>query len=383
MNWSAMGEWLDRRIGWREARARGLADLKRLQPSGIGWGATLGAMAMAALALEVVSGLVLAFHYRATPEGAHASVAAIRDMVPLGWLWLSIHAWGTHMLVAVALLHAAKVFISGGHKRPRELTWVAGALTLFAILGLSITGHLLPWTNEAYWSTSVRLGHVQEAPLIGPLAARLLRGGDDVGPSTLTRFYALHVVILPAVLAALLCLHLRLVRRLGLAPAVTTDEEESRGHAACSEGGEPCLPNHALRAAAAAVVAAGALVTISALFPDEPSPKAGGPTPAGLRPEWFFLALFQFLKYWPSRVLGLPGGTVGQILPMLATALFALLPFLDRSPARRLSNRKLSLAIAATCLLAWGALTVLGAIADREFNAFGKMRRFDTWGMPR
>lgn len=383
MNWGAAGEWLDRRTGWREARARGMADLKRLQPAGIGWGATLGAMALAALALEVLSGLVLAFHYRATPEGAHASVAAIRDTVPLGWLWLSIHAWGTHMLVAVALLHAAKVFISGGHKRPRELTWVAGALVLFAILGLSITGHLLPWTNEAYWSTAVRLGHVQDAPLLGPLAARLLRGGDDVGASTLTRFYVLHVVVLPAVLAALLCVHLRLVRRLGLAPAVTTDEEELRGHAACSEGGEPGLPNHFLRAAAAAVVAAGALITLAAVCPDEPSPKAGGATPAGLRPEWFFLALFQYLKYWPSRVLGLPGDTVGQVLPIVATALFVLIPFLDRSPERRPAARKRALAIAAACLLAWGALTVLGAVADREIGAFGKTWRFDTWGKPR
>ncbi len=380
---SVLLEWLDRRVGWREARARTLADLTRPQPAGIGWGMALGAVALALLALEALSGVVLSFHYRATPEAAHGSVAAIRDVVPMGWLWLSIHGWGTHGLVAVAMLHAAKVFISGGHKRPRELTWVSGALALFAVLALSITGHLLPWTNEAYWATAVRLGHIEDAPLVGSFAARLLRGGDDVGAPTLTRFYVLHILVLPAVLAALLCVHLRLVRRLGLAPAVTTDEEESRGHAACCEGGEPCLPNLALRAAAAAAVAAGVLVTIAAVFPNEPSPKAGGPTPAGLRPEWFFLALFQFLKYWPARVLGLPGDTVGQLLPMLATAAFALLPFLDRSPERRLSARKRSLAVVAACLLAWGALTFLGAVADREVSAFGRAWRFDTYGRPR
>jgi len=383
LNWGGFFDGLDRRIGWRESRARAMADATRPQPPNVGWGATLGAMALAALALECVSGLVLAFHYRATPEAAHASVAQIRDAVPLGWLWLSVHAWGTHALVGLALLHAAKVFISGGHKKPRELTWVSGALALFVVLGFSVTGHLLPWTNEAYWGTAVRLGHATEAPLVGPLAARLLRGGDDIGAATLTRFYALHVVVLPAILAAILWLHLRFVKRLGLAPAVRTDEEQERGHASCSEGGEAWVPHHALRAAAAATVAAGIIITVAALCPAGPSPKAGGATPDGLRPEWFFLALFQYLKYWPARLFGMPGGTIGQIVPILVLAAFALLPFLDRSPERRIANRKCALAIFTAGALVWGILTFLGAVADNREKVFGKVWNLDTYGRPK
>ncbi|MCC6739689.1 MAG: cytochrome b N-terminal domain-containing protein [Planctomycetia bacterium] len=383
MSWRGLLDGLDVRLGWREARARAAAELARPQPARAGWGVALGGAALGVLGLEALSGLVLAAHYRASPESAHASVAAIRDTVPLGWLWLSVHAWGTHALVALALLQAAKVFISGAHKRPRELTWVAGALVLFAVLGLAVTGHLLPWTNEAFWSTSVRLGHVESAPLAGPAAARLLRGGDDVGAATLSRFYILHVAVLPALLAALLALHLRLVRRLGLAPGVPADEEAARGHAACSEGGAAWLPQLALRAAAGAAVAVAALLTVAALHPPGPAAAAGGPTPAGLRPEWFFLALFQFLKLAPARVAGLPGESVAQLVPLLAVAAFALLPFLDRSPARRLSARKLSLAVVAACVFAWGALTVLGAVSDRELRLFGKTRAFDTYGRPR
>ncbi|MCE9581212.1 MAG: cytochrome b N-terminal domain-containing protein [Planctomycetes bacterium] len=378
--WRAIMEGLDRRLGWREARARVMADAKRLQPPNAGWGVTLGVMALAALALEMLSGVVLAFHYRATPEAAHASVAQIRDLVPLGWLWLSIHAWGTHTLVALALIHAARVFVKGGHKRPRELTWVAGAVTLFAVLGLSITGHLLPWTNEADWATVVRLGHVNEAPFIGGLASRFLRGGEEVGASTLTRFYILHVAILPAVLAAILCLHLRLVKRLGLAPAVATDEEDAKGHAACAEGGEPWFPNHLLRAAAAATVAAGVLITVAAMFPPEPGARASAVTPPGLRPEWVFLALFQYLKYWPAKIMGLSGQTVGQFFAMLAVGAFALLPFLDRSPERRAGRRKVAIALFALAALVWGSLTFLGAVSGRNIDAFGKTWRFNDRG---
>ncbi|MEK7467224.1 MAG: cytochrome b N-terminal domain-containing protein [Planctomycetota bacterium] len=383
MSWGGFLDGLDRRTGWRESRDRVVADATRPQPPNVGWGATLGVMALTVLGMECVSGIVLAFHYRATPEAAHASVAQIRDSVPLGWLWLSVHAWGTHALVGLALLHAAKVFISGGHKRPRELTWVAGALALFVVLGFSVTGHLLPWTNEACWGTAVRLGHTEEAPLVGGLVARLLRGGDEIGASTLTRFYALHVVVLPALLALLLWMHLRLVRRLGLAPAVRTDEEQEKGHTACSEGGAPWIPHLALRAAAAATVTAGVLITVSALFPAGPAPKAGGATPDGLRPEWFFLALFQYLKYWPGRVLGMPGETVGQILPILAVVAFALLPFLDRSPERRPANRKRALAIFAAGVLVWSALTFLGAVSDNRERVFGREWKLDTYGRPK
>jgi quinol-cytochrome oxidoreductase complex cytochrome b subunit len=373
---SALAEGLDRRLGWREARARRLAELTRPQPAGAGWGAAIGTTAAAILLVEFATGIALALHYRASADAARASVARIDDVVRLGWLLRSVHAWGVHFLVGLALLHAARCFLFGAHKRPRELTWLSGALLLAVVLGFSITGHVLPMDDASWWSTVIRLGHTRAVPVAGPPLASLLAGGEP-GPETLTRFYIMHVALLPAALLPLLCLHWAFVRRLGLAPGASADEEISRGHESCCDGGEPWIPARFLRAGAAAAFAVATLLTAAALWPPALGPKAGPETPAGLKPEWFFLALYQFLKYFGAWE------GLGHVLALLAIAAFALLPWLDRSPERRPSLRKRSLAIAAAVILAWASLTFLGAVSGRDLQAFGRNWSFDDRGLPK
>jgi quinol-cytochrome oxidoreductase complex cytochrome b subunit len=373
-------EGLDRRTGWRAAKARAAEELGKPVPPRVGWGWTVGTSALVLLAVQVATGVALAFHYQASPEAAHRSVAEITDNVRLGWLIRGAHVWGSTFLIALLLLHAAKVFVTAGHKRPRELTWVVGALILLVMLGLAFSGHLLPWTDLSYWGTVVGLEQVRTIPLVGPPAAGLLQGGADVGAPTLSRFYVLHILVLPALLLALLAAHLFLVRRLGVAPAESVTEEEARGHAALCEAGAPYVPHHALKEAAAATVVLGALLTAAALWPADMRPRAGHETPHGLRPDWYFLAVYQYLKYWPSRLLGLPGEALAILSAHVPLAAFVFLPFLDRSPERAPRRRKLALALFAAAAILWIGFTLLGAVADRDVDAFGRTWRFDTYG---
>ncbi|MBI2923667.1 MAG: cytochrome bc complex cytochrome b subunit [Planctomycetes bacterium] len=379
----ALADALDRRLGWRERRARAIADLSRPVPPHVGWAYTLGSTALALLVLQIATGIALALHYQPTPEAAHASVAHIQDRVRLGWLVRSAHAWGAHFLVALLLAHAARVFLTGGHKKPRELTWVLGAKLLFITLALAFTGQLLPWSELSYWGAVVGLEQVRITPAVGPAAGDLLAGGPGVGPATLTRFYVLHILLLPALAAALLAAHLALVRRLGIAPLASTAEEDAQGHDALCAGGDPYVPHHILKEAAVAIVAAAALVTAAALWPPELGARAGRTTPPGIRPEWYFLAVYQYLKYWPSTIFGVPGEKFAVCLLIAATTAFAALPFLDRSPERRPARRKLALAVAGCFLFAWTALTLLGSLSENELSLFGHHWRFDTYGRPK
>ncbi|NUN48609.1 MAG: cytochrome bc complex cytochrome b subunit [Candidatus Brocadiae bacterium] len=378
-----LGDWFDRRTGWRGMRAEAVAGLAKPVPPRVGWGFTLGSTALGLLFLQVATGVALALHYQPTPEAAHGSVARIMDEVRLGWVVRGMHVWGAHALVALVLAHAAKVFVTGGHKRPRELTWILGAGVMFVMLGLAFTGHLLPWTDQSYWGAVVGVEQTRIVPVVGPPTATLLLGGETVAAPTLTRFYVLHLLILPAILAKLLFLHLWLVRRHGVSPAESADEEDARGHAALCAGGEPYAPNHMLREAIAVAVAAAAVLTAAALWPQELGPRAGASTPEGVRPEWYFLAVYQYLKYWPSQLLGLPGETIGICLLSAALGAFVFLPFLDRSPERRPARRRVALVAGALAVLLWGTLTALGAVSDRSIPAFGKTWTFDTWGRPR
>lgn len=166
---------------------------------------------------QVVTGMLLMVYYQPTIEQAHASVARIMNEVPFGWLIRGIHAWGSNLMIITILIHMTKIFISGIYKPPRELNWVVGVTLLLLTLGLSFTGYLLPWTQLAYWATVVGTETPAAIPLVGEYARFLLRGGEEIGQVTLTRFFAVHVMILPAITAVVVLLHLLQIRRQGIA----------------------------------------------------------------------------------------------------------------------------------------------------------------------
>jgi quinol---cytochrome c reductase cytochrome b subunit, bacillus type len=190
--------------------------LFRRVPHDISWAQTLGSATLTAFISQVLTGVILAMYYKPDPNSAYASVQNITEELTLGWLVRGMHKWGASVFIILLFLHMARVFLFGAYKYPRELNWILGVLIL--VLGMleGFTGYLLPWDNTAYWATVVGINLNATAPFAGPFLAQFLQGGLNIGPNTLTTFYALHMLLIPGALFALIGLHIYLVTRLGV-----------------------------------------------------------------------------------------------------------------------------------------------------------------------
>ena len=205
-----VGRFLRDRTGW-EAIRRTLFDREVEKPAGlVGWLYTLGSASAIVFTGQIVTGVALATSYSASPDHAHESVAWIVSS-PAGSLLRGLHVWGASAMVVLVVAHMLRVYFMGSYKAPRELTWMVGVGLLVLTLAMGFTGYLLPWDERSYWATTVGLRIASAAPLVGPAIAKLLRGGDEIGARTLTRFYALHVLVLPGMIGLLLASHLYLV----------------------------------------------------------------------------------------------------------------------------------------------------------------------------
>jgi len=189
-------------------------------PDGISWYHCFGGMTFFTFVVLVVTGVVLAFFYVPSPDHARASVAWIDGSLFFGSFVRNLHRWSAYAMVVLVVCHMVRVFVHGAYRKPRELSWIVGVVMLVTVLAFGFTGYLLPWDQKAYWATNVGINMAGSVPLVGPWIADLLRGGAELGALTLLRFYALHVFILPAVLAVGLVLHFAMVRRQGIARAL-------------------------------------------------------------------------------------------------------------------------------------------------------------------
>ena len=207
-----VGRFLRDRTGWEQIR-RVLFDREVEKPAGLaGWLYTLGSASAVVFTGQVLTGIALATSYSPSPDHAHESVAWIVSS-PAGSLLRSFHVWGASAMVVLVVAHLLRVYFMGSYKAPRELTWMVGVGLLVLTLAMGFTGYLLPWDERSYWATTVGLRIAAAAPGVGPMIAKLLRGGDEIGARTLTRFYALHVLVIPGLIGLLLALHLYLVVR--------------------------------------------------------------------------------------------------------------------------------------------------------------------------
>jgi quinol-cytochrome oxidoreductase complex cytochrome b subunit len=177
---------------------------------------TLGSATLTAFLVQAVTGVILAMYYQPTPDGAYRSIQHITNDVTLGWLVRGMHKWGASVFIILLFFHMARVFLFGAYKYPRELNWIVGVFLL--VLGMleGFTGYLLPWDQTAYWATVVGINLNGTAPIVGPWLSQFLRGGAEIGGDTITRFYSLHMLILPGGIIGLILLHLYLVVRLGV-----------------------------------------------------------------------------------------------------------------------------------------------------------------------
>jgi ubiquinol-cytochrome c reductase cytochrome b subunit len=330
--------WIDERI-----------DLKGLQakmfnepvPGGARFAYAFGSCLLFIFTLQVITGILLMFYYAPTADHAWASTKYIMEEVEYGWFILSYHLWGASAMVAVLIIHMSQVFLWGAYKKPREMVWVAGTILMMIVLAFGFTGYLLPWDQRSYWATTIGVEIVDKTPLIGDFLGRFLRGGPVPGAQTLSRFFVIHVMILPLALAGVVGMHLFFFRKAGPAgPYKGTPEELKKKM-------DYFFPTSIVKDL---IVAAGVFVitcSLAVYWPheilEEASPEASDLDP---EPEWYFLFLFQLLRDPALQFIfaGEFGEFLGAILlPGLFMALLVALPFIDRNPERNPFKRPFAL----------------------------------------
>jgi ubiquinol-cytochrome c reductase cytochrome b subunit len=354
----ALVDWLDERAGVR-AVWRWIADEEI--PGGARIRYVFGSVLMFLFMQQVVLGILLAAYYSPSASDAWASVAYLNDRVTAGWFLRGLHHHGSSAMVVLTALHFLQVVIAGAYRRPRELNWFAGLAMAGLVLAFALTGYLLPWDQKGYWATQVATGIMGTVPGGGPLKI-LIQGGSEYGNLTLTRFYTLHVFVLPLGLAALLGVHLALFRKHGVThPELPPAELERKKQA--------FFPSQLFLDVAAMTVTAAVLVLLT--FKTHGAELLAPAQPASnfvARPEWYFLFLFQLLKYFegPLQIIA----TV--ILPGAVTAFLVVLPWMDKAASRKPRERMPIITAVATLLSIVGALTAMALVEDSKNEKFQK-----------
>src|SRR5881227_4166228 len=207
-------------LDWLEERSGLVGGIRyflfRKVPGDTNWMQTLGSATLTAFIVQAVTGVILAMFYKPDPRTAYQSIQHITNDVTLGWLVRGMHRWGASVFIILMFLHMGRVFLFGAYKYPRELNWIVGAMLLPLGLLEGFSGYLLPYDQTAYWATVVGININGTAPFLGPFLASFLRSGSEIGPETLSRFYSLHMLLLPGAIIGLITLHLYLVVRLGV-----------------------------------------------------------------------------------------------------------------------------------------------------------------------
>ena len=327
-------------------------------PGGASWNYVFGSATLFLFGLQALTGMFLAIYYVPSPDHAYDTVQYIQNEVWFGWFVRGLHHWGASAVMLAIGLHMLQVFFDGAYKPPREMMWIVGVCLLLIMLGFGFTGYLLPWDQNAYWATQVGINMVGTVPFVGDFLILVLRGGETLGALTLSRFFAIHVLILPAIIMAGIMLHLFILRRVG--PAGPHDEKQA------NRGSETFYPRQVFMDA---VVMLGVFVIVASLaftveFPlaDKADPSDHSFIPV---PEWYFLFHYELLKMAPGPL----APVVTWVLPSLFFLVLLLLPFIDRNPQRKPAARRTTLAGGFTFLVIM--FTLLG-ISLRDLYAVPK-----------
>ncbi len=219
-------------LDWLEERS-GLVGytkwfLFRNVPRDSSWFHTLGSATLTAFLVQLITGVILAMYYKPDPDKAYASIQFITNDLTLGWLVRGMHRWGASVFIILMFFHMARVFLFGAYKYPRELNWIVGVLILVMGMLEGFTGYLLPWDETAYWATVVGINLNGTAPVIGPFLAQWLAGGQEIGADALSKFYSLHMLVIPGAIIGLITLHIYLVTRLGVSSPPWSDVAAGR-----------------------------------------------------------------------------------------------------------------------------------------------------------
>ncbi|HAV63513.1 MAG TPA: menaquinol-cytochrome C reductase [Verrucomicrobiales bacterium] len=353
----ALFDWIDDRTGYRRLLHEALNENV---PGGARWRYVWGSTLTFAFFLQVVTGVVLWMAYAPSSHSAWESVFYIQNEMWGGWLLRGIHHYTAQFMTLLLALHLLQVVIDGAYKAPREVNFWTGILLLLLVMGLSLTGYLLPWDQKGYWATKVATSIAAVAPVIGPDLQRLIVGGADYGHHTLTRFFALHAGVLPGLIIALIFGHIYLFRRHGV--------KSKRPH---RRPDAPFWPDQVFCdvVACLAILAAVLFLTFWTHGAGLSSPADPAEQYEAARPEWYFMFLFEILKYFPASrdFLGLNLEVWGaMILPGIVIGLIVAMPLIGRW---RIGHR-FNLGVLAMAFGIFGVFTWLAYAKDAANPAF-------------
>jgi ubiquinol-cytochrome c reductase cytochrome b subunit len=341
-----MDSWLDERTGVDAILHESLDEPIH---GGASWAYIFGSGLLFLFVSQVITGICLALYYVPSADHAHTVVSYIVKEVTAGSFIRSIHAYGSSGIIILLLLHIGQTILYGSYKGRRELLWLSGCILMALMLGMAFTGYLLPWDEKAYFATAVGTNLMAEVPWIGPILQKLVRGGDQMGTLTLSRFFVLHVFVLPGLLIAFICAHVFFFRKAGAAGPIKEDPVHPKLPSV------PFYPRQVAMDAIFAVVLIGILAVIAKTIPMDLGPAANPADTHFLpRPEWYYRPAFQWLKYLSGR-WSLVGGIM---LPALLALIFAAAPFLDRKLERRPWRRPISVGAFFLFLIAYTSLGI-------------------------
>ncbi len=358
----SVADWLDERTGYRASLASAL-DEEVL--GGARFAYVFGSVLTFLLVLQMTTGVFLAMYYSPSATDAWASVAFLNDQVSAGWFVRGLHSHGASAMVIVSGMHLFQVAAFGAYKKPRELNWIVGVLMLGLLLAFALTGYLLPWDQTGYWATQVATGIAGTAPVAGQQMQEASQAGNGYGNLTITRFFALHVFVLPAILIGLTVLHIALFRKHHQTPPWWLDEKELRRRT------QPFWPDQMFKDMLAMALVFAVLVIVNFKTHGAPLDAPADPSTAfDARPEWYFRSLFQGLKYFH----GIAEVIVALGAPVLVGGILLALPFLDRGPSNNPRKRIPYLAALGVVFAVAGGLTLVSYMEDRGSDAFQKAK---------
>jgi ubiquinol-cytochrome c reductase cytochrome b subunit len=363
----AVGNWFDARLKFRETL---LPVMRHPIPRGsagpMGWWYVFGSASMTLLFLQILTGIGLALVYVPAADKAYESLLYLNFQQPLGWFLRSVHYWSGSLMVVMVVAHATQVFLHGAYKYPRELTWVLGVFLLLLTLGLAFTGQVLRWDADAYWGLGVGAAMAGRVPILGPLVVKLLLGGPVIGGDTLSRFFALHVFILPGLLLTVLAGHLWLVLTKGVsAPPVPGEKVDPKTYDAGYEQelkrGVPFLGDAVRKDVLFSALVVLLVVVLAAVAGPKgpnglPDPAVQGANP---RPDWPFLWIFGLLSLSPDGMETF----LMLVFPALLVLGLLLVPFVSNRGERAPSRRPVAVLTVLAGGVALAVLTYAGATA--------------------
>lgn len=329
-------EIIDRRLGFKKL----VADIKKkvIPKKKINLMKYPGWIALFLLVMEVLTGIMLMLYYHPTVAEAYQNVRYITNTLNYGWLFRGIHFWGSHLMIIFVFIHMIQTYFYGGYKAPKEIVWISGVFLWAFTLFFGLTGYLLPWNQISYWAVTIVTEVPMAFPFIGPYVKQLIRGGADVSQVTLTRFYAMHVVVLPILVSIGLFFHFVTIRN-------------------------HLIPRDLFTYIVCFILVVGLLISFATLFPAPIHAKANPfETPMNVKPEWYFLASCAVLQYagkltflgtWAPKLLG-------AVLQILFVIVLFLVPFLDHGKARNPKKRPIGTFMGVLFTVIFLVLTVLG-----------------------